>query len=88
MFYVYVLQSELDGDRFYLGSTRDLKRRLESHNTGENRSTRNHQWKLVYYEAYLTAVAARQREHKLKKHGKVKQALMQRIKVSLIEPHS
>ena len=36
MNYVYVLQSNSDEDRFYLGSTKDLKQRLKSHNQGEN----------------------------------------------------
>ena len=83
MYYVYVLQSELERGRFYLGHTKDLRQRLESHNTGKNKSTKSHSWRVVYYEAYLTRVAARQREHKLKQDGRVKQALMQRIKASL-----
>ena len=83
MNYVYVLQSEEDRERFYLGSTRDLKRRLESHNAGENKATKGSQWQLVYYEAYVSLNAAFQREHQLKHHGKAKQALMQRIKLSL-----
>lgn len=57
------------GERFYLGSTIDLKQRLQSHNRGENKATKGHQWELVYYEAYLTLAAARQREHKLKQYG-------------------
>ena len=85
MFYVYVLQSELDRERFYLGSTVDLKKRLQSHNAGENKATKGQQWKLVYYEAYISLDAARKREHKLKYHGKTKQALMHRIKASLAE---
>ena len=83
MFYVYVLQSLTESSRFYIGSTKDLRVRLKSHNTGENTATKNHQWKLVYYEAYLTDSAARQREKQLKHHGKSKQALMHRIKASL-----
>ena len=83
MFYVYCLQCVDDTERFYIGSTKDLRRRFEQHNRGENRSTKNHQWRVVYYEAYINENAARQREQKLKKHGKVKQALMARIKESL-----
>ena len=83
MFYVYVLQSESDKSRFYLGSTKDLKRRLKSHNQGENKATKGSQWQLVYYEAYITLTAARQREHKLKHDGRSRRFLMQRIKESL-----
>ena len=83
MYYVYVLRSENEADRFYLGSTKDLKQRLKSHNQGENKSTKGTQWQLVYYEAYITLNAARQREHKLKQDGRSKRFLMQRIKESL-----
>ena len=83
MYYVYVLRSENEENRFYLGSTKDLKQRLKSHNQGENKSTKGTQWQLVYYEAYLTLNAARQREHKLKQDGRSKRFLMQRIKESL-----
>ncbi len=83
MFYVYVLNSVTSDKRFYIGSTKDLKARLESHNQSENKATKHHQWKLVYYEAYVTECAARKREQILKHHGKTKQALMIRIKASL-----
>ena len=82
MYYVYVLR-EIEGERFYLGSTSDLRRRVTEHNQGKSQSTRNGQWQLVYYEAYITELAARERELQLKQHGKTKQALMQRIKGSL-----
>ena len=83
MFYVYVLQSETDDEKFYLGSALELRKRLEEHNLGENTSTRGHQWKLVYYEAYVSLAAARDREHKLKHNGRAKRVLMERIKASL-----
>ncbi len=83
MFYVYVLQSKTSSDRFYLGSTRDLRKRLESHNLGENKATQGDQWNLVYYEAYVELKSARDREHKLKHDGRAKRYLMQRIKESL-----
>ncbi len=35
MHYVYVLQSEADPARFYVGLTTDLKRRFEEHNRGK-----------------------------------------------------
>ncbi len=33
-YYVYVLQSEIDQERFYTGFTEDLNARLKSHNSG------------------------------------------------------
>jgi putative endonuclease len=83
MYYVYVLQSTRNSERFYLGSTTDLRERLKSHNRGENKATRGSQWQLVYYEAYLTLASARDREHRLKHDGRAKRYLMQRIKASL-----
>ncbi len=82
MFYVYVLK-EIDGERFYFGSTKNLRNRLKSHNQGENKSTRGTQWTLVYYEAYISDSIARKREQQLKHHGNVKRALLARVKQSL-----
>ena len=81
MHYVYVIQNELGG--FYLGCTSDLRKRLEDHNSGRNKSTKGETWNLVYYEAYVTFKAARKREHRLKRHGRSKQLLYERIKDSL-----
>ena len=79
MFYVYVLRSEPD-DRFYIGYTANLKRRLIEHNSDGNTSTRGRRWTLVYYEAYKSTQAARERERILKHDGRSRRALMDRIK--------
>ena len=81
MYYVYVIQNEID--EFYIGYSNNPVKRLERHNNGENISTRNHQWKLVYYEAYVSEKYARSREEKLKRNRKTNQFLMSRIKESL-----
>ena len=83
MTYVYVIRNELNGEEFYVGVTNDLERRLKDHNTSRNRSTRGGQWRIVYYEAYLTLGAARRREHRLKHGGKARKALLERIKMDL-----
>ena len=83
MNYVYVLQSREDEPEFYIGFTSDLRRRFREHCSGSNRSTAGRAWRLVYYEAYLAVEAARDRERKLKKHGRVKQLLLARIQASL-----
>ncbi len=65
-FYVYVLQSEKDGN-WYTGSTSDLKKRLQEHNKGYNFSTKSRRpWKLIYYEASLNENDAKARERYLK----------------------
>ena len=84
MFYVYVLQAEAD-QRFYLGYSSDLKRRVEAHNRGKNKSTKYSKWRLVYYEAYLSERYARQREASLKRNERMRSLLYKRIKASLEE---
>ena len=83
VFYVYVLQNVQREDEFYIGWSADLRRRFDEHQSGRNSSTRGRTWRLVYYEAYLSAAAARQREKTLKHDGRVRRFLMDRIKRSL-----
>ena len=80
MHYVYVLKS---GDKLYIGRTSDLKTRIKSHYEGINRSTKGHQWELIYYEAYKSLKDAIKRENQLKKHGNAKRWLKERIIHSL-----
>ena len=65
-YYVYVLVSEKDGNK-YVGYTSDLKRRLVSHNKGEVPSTRKRlPMKLIYFEGCLNRQDATKREKYLK----------------------
>lgn len=53
MKYVYILQSEAELDRFYTGSTTDLKRRLKEHNDGNSIHTNKYRpWRLKTYIAF------------------------------------
>ena len=66
MHYSYVLLSEKD-QRFYFGSTGDLRERVREHNQGRVRSTvYRRPLQLVYYEACWNADDARRRERYLK----------------------
>ena len=66
MYYVYILHSEKDG-KLYVGSTPDLKTRIEKHKRGYVLATKHRRpLKLVYYEAYLTQRDAKRREVFLK----------------------
>jgi len=66
MYYVYIVQSELDKE-FYIGMTADLKRRYSEHQTGRVESTRHRlPMKLLCYEAYNTKEKAARREEYLK----------------------
>ena len=66
MYYVYVLKSKKD-DRFYVGYTSDLRKRLELHSDGKVESTKHRgPLELVYYEACLHKEDALHREKYLK----------------------
>jgi len=56
-FYVYILQSELSADRFYVGLTDDLRIRLKKHNKGDvPHTSKLRPWKIK------TAIAFTDRE--------------------------
>lgn len=66
-YYVYVLESLKDEGRLYIGSTNDLKKRVEQHNRAINFSTKPYiPWRLIFYEAYLNKQDALRRERYLK----------------------
>ena len=66
MFYTYIIKSVKDG-KIYVGHTSDLKNRIEEHNAGKVRSTKNRTpFKLLYYEACNVLIDAITREKKLK----------------------
>jgi putative endonuclease len=67
VYYVYILRS-LKTDRFYIGHTDDLARRMEEHNTGRGgRYTRqNGPWTLLYSETHPDRTSAVKRERYLK----------------------
>jgi putative endonuclease len=79
MYYVYLIKSK-HNDEIYVGSTTDLKRRLEEHNDGLSLSTNRYKpWYLVSYEAFLEESSARTRESNLKHHGNAIKELKKRI---------
>jgi len=66
LYFVYVIESELNKRR-YVGFTNDLKRRLNEHNIGKMKSTKAYKpWKIIYHEEALTRIEARKREKYLK----------------------
>ena len=75
MFYAYVLKSEKNG-RQYIGSTDNLKRRLEEHNSGigGTYTKNNRPFTLIYYEAYIAYDLARKAE-RFYKTGKGREVL-------------
>lgn len=81
MQYVYILKNEVN--KLYYGCTNDLKKRFSEHNNNRNFSTKNHRWKLVYYEVYSNEEDAWEREKQLKQYGQALSHLKRRIKKSL-----
>ncbi|MEK7612552.1 MAG: GIY-YIG nuclease family protein [Patescibacteria group bacterium] len=63
---VYILKSTTKNIT-YVGSTPDIDRRLNEHNSGKNVFTSRHRpWRLVYTENYDKLIDARVREKYLK----------------------
>ncbi|KKP67026.1 MAG: Excinuclease ABC subunit C [Candidatus Roizmanbacteria bacterium GW2011_GWA2_35_19] len=61
-YYVYILQSQKNNS-LYIGYTSDLKKRFREHNLGESKATKPFiPYKLIFYEAFLNKVDAKNRE--------------------------
>ena len=66
-FYVYILQSELEAQRFYTGLTDDLPKRLKIHNAGRVLHTAKWKpWRLETYLAFSNRARAVEFERYLK----------------------
>jgi putative endonuclease len=66
MFYTYILQRETS-NRYYIGSTEDVSRRVAEHNRGKSNSIKAYRpCKLVYCERFESLAKARQREQEIK----------------------
>jgi putative endonuclease len=65
-YFVYLIQSELNGS-FYVGMSQDIEARLKEHNAGKSTYTKSFvPWKLIYSEEIGEAPLARKREKYLK----------------------
>ncbi len=78
MYYVYLLRSVPRGT-LYVGTARDVAKRVRQHNAGSSKSTAPYRpLELVHTEAYETLAEARKREWHLKctpAGGKEKRAI-------------
>lgn len=79
MFYTYVIENNKK-NRWYTGSTGDLRKRLKQHNTKQSTWTKTGSpWTLVYYETCLNKEDAMSREKYLKS-GMGKRYLKNRLR--------
>ena len=70
MFFVYILYSK-SADRYYVGQTENLERRLQFHNSGGVFSTKPYgPWELKYSENFSTRAEAMRREREIKNYKK------------------
>ncbi|MCD6471092.1 GIY-YIG nuclease family protein [bacterium] len=76
MYYTYILL--LSNNQFYIGSTNNLKRRIDEH-----KRKRKQTFKLIFYEAFVSKEDARRRE-KYFKTSKGKSSLKQILRNSLL----
>jgi len=66
MSYVYILKNK--NNRFYIGSTTDLERRIKQHGYGHTYTTRRlGNFELVFYQKFDNMKHAREIEMRLKK---------------------
>jgi len=74
-YYVYILKSQKD-ERFYIGSTSDVDKRIEFHNSSRSRYTKRYQpWVLICIEEYESRGEAVRREKELKRVKNTKRIL-------------
>ena len=65
-YYTYVIQSIKD-DRFYYGQTKNLYQRVEDHNLGKSKYTKNYlPWKMFAYKSCCSRAEAMKYERMLK----------------------
>ncbi len=66
-YYVYILYSQ-KCDKFYIGHTDSLERRIEEHNLGQGGqfSSSCNPWKLMYHETFSNRAEAMKREKEIK----------------------
>jgi putative endonuclease len=65
--FVYILRSDVDPTKHYVGLTRDVAKRLQWHNAGQNVHTaRSRPWRVVVSLEFATADSALRFERYLK----------------------
>jgi predicted GIY-YIG superfamily endonuclease len=80
MYFVYLLQSQSNPRKVYIGYTDSLTHSLNDHNSAQKGYTSHFQpWKIVYYEAYEDRILAKEREYQFRRHGNTMARLKARL---------
>jgi putative endonuclease len=68
MYKVYILRSQLDSRKSYVGlTTKEVQERLKEHNDGDTQSTKAFRpWEIIYFELFYCKLCAEKRETFLK----------------------
>ena len=75
-FYVYMLKSKSIKPITYVGYTKDLKKRIDLHNSGKGaKFTRGRFWILIYKEKYKSKKEAISREYYIKNNRSLRNKL-------------
>ncbi len=70
MYFVYIIESEVDGD-FYKGVSEDYVQRINNHNEGKSKFTSTKiPWKLVFLQVFELKEEALKEEKRLKRCNK------------------
>jgi putative endonuclease len=78
-FTIYIIQS-LVNERYYVGQTENLLKRIDEHNSGKSPSTSHGKpWQIIFQETFPTRSSAMQFESKIKKRD-IKRFLLDRIR--------
>ena len=66
-YYTYIIES-ITNQRWYIGHTNDIDRRLSEHNSGQNKSTKGKgPWKLIFLKRFDSNLDANRFELRLKR---------------------
>ena len=81
-YFVYLIASKSKKKTItYVGYTKNLKKRLKLHNEGMGaKFTRGRNWKIMYYEKYVTKKEAISREYYIKKNRKIRDQIKDKFK--------
>ena len=68
MYYVYILKSKSHPDKYYVGYTNNIKKRIQQHNNSptSNHTSKYGPWELTRYTAFTEKPKARNFEKYLK----------------------